>query len=225
MTARHGRWLERDSEPGCHEAQHGHHPTRLVRDFGNEARVVTSAENKIIETGPDFAGDKDERLLGKLGQRDRILTREAMRSRKGDDEALLADPLDQESAVRDWKQRERDLDPASSERLDLLLCVQTVELDSNVRMPREEDRENFLQNPTLRRRAATNREAADLAAPCLMGDLHGMLRITEHLTSLLEKQPAGFRKRDRPPIPPEQLDTELPLEVLDLVRERRLRDV
>jgi hypothetical protein len=196
-----------------------------VRDRGNKADLLASTQNEVKEARPDFSGNDYERLVAKVLERNRIPAGQPMRGGQGGDEALFANPFDHESSVGYRKQGERDLNAACSERVDLILRVQTVELDADVRMPGQEDRENSLQNPALRRWTAADRQAPYLAASGLVGNLHGVLCIPEDLTSLVEEEPAGFSERDRSPISSKQLDTQLPLEVLDLVREWGLRDV
>jgi hypothetical protein len=46
--------LERDSESGGHETEHGHHATGLMGDIGSEPRLAADLIDQVIETRPDI---------------------------------------------------------------------------------------------------------------------------------------------------------------------------
>ncbi len=178
-----------------------------------------------MEARADLARNEHEGFLAECGQGDAVLSRESVSGRQSHDQRLLADDFDHQASVWNREQWEGNLNLASPQGLDLLLGVEALELDLNVRMPSDEDAENSLENVYLRRRPATDRESPDFSTRGLVGNLHGVIGVAQDVACLLQKQAAGLGHRDRAPVSAEQLDAKLALEILNLVGEWRLRDV
>ena len=139
-------------------------------------------------------------------------------------QGLALDGLDDEPALVERQAHEADLDAAVAQRLGLRALQQRVEADLDGREPGVPDPQHARQDVQVGRRREADVELPDLAAAGALRRAHRALGLREYLPHLVgERLPRG-RDLDAPLRAMEERESQLLLELADLLAERRLRD-
>ena len=152
--------------------------------------------------------------------------RERMACGERGDERLIDDHAEaEERRALHRRVQQPDVDLARTQRLRLCARGQLPQLERDVGRALAEGAKGGRQHAVRRRRDEADDEPPDDSfAGALRGD-GGRLGHLEQPPSVIEKDSAGHGETRRAADAGEELDAELPLELLDLPAERRLRDV
>ncbi len=216
---------DRHAESGSNQSEDCQDVTGFVCDGGCEARLRAGSEDEVVECGPHFRRYAHERVRTEVDEPNPPRACQGVSGWQRGDQGLDPYRLGGDVPVRHGKDREGDVDSTVCERFDLFSGVEGLEVESHARMARQEGVQDLSPHAGLGSDAESDRKAADFPASCPASRRHGVVGVLENAPRLLQEGATGLREGDEMPRSVEEIDTELPLQILNLVRQRRLRDV
>jgi hypothetical protein len=189
-----------------------------------EAGPATGADEDVEVPGRGVPREEEHRLAREVGEAHARTTRQPMPLGKNGDERLARDRVDDEARLVHRETDEADVDPAVTQRFGLRRREQRVQLDVDVGEARAPDAQHARQDVEVGRGDEPDREPPDFAASRALRHALRTLRLRQDLAGVSEERTARGRQLDAALRPVEEHDSELLLELADLLAQRRLRD-
>ena len=216
---------DRHAEPGPDQSEDGQHVPGFVRDRGCKPGLGTRPQDELVKRWPCVGCDTHKRIRPEIGEFHPSRMRPGVTGRQGCHQNIGRDGFGRNVAMRNGKDWKGDVDPPVHERIDLIPGVENLEVERHVRMTGEEGPEDPAQHACRGGVAGSDRKTTGLSVSGLTSRGDRVVGFLEYPARLFEKSLARLRQCDKMSRSVKEIDSQLALEVLNLLGEGGLRDV